>query len=169
VLGRAYFSSGRYEEAARLAESALEIVSNDYNALVPLINSFERLGRMADAERLRRREMEVLQDQLQHFPDDVRARILLAADLAILGDAEGASMQVKIAVAMRPTDANILYNAACTYGILRMKPEAFDAFRRSVESGYSNSDWCRQDPDLEILRDDPEFRKLTEKRATKAS
>src|ERR1700689_3316623 len=82
VLGRAYFSSGRYEDAARLAESAMEIVSNDYNALVPLINSMERLGRMADAERLRRREMEVLQEQLQHFPDDVRARILLAADLA---------------------------------------------------------------------------------------
>src|SRR5579863_5980596 len=65
VLGRAYFASGRYEEAARLAESAMEIVSNDYNALIPLINSLEKLGRMADAERLRRREMEVLQDQLQ--------------------------------------------------------------------------------------------------------
>ena len=89
VLGRAYFASGRYEDAARLAESALEVVSNDYNALIPLINSFERLGRMADAERLRRREMEVLQDQLQQFPDDVRARILLAADLAIFGDTEG--------------------------------------------------------------------------------
>jgi non-specific serine/threonine protein kinase len=169
VLGRAYFSSGRYEEAARLAESALEIVSNDYNALVPLINSFERLGRMADAERLRRREMEVLQDQLQHFPDDVRARILLAADLAILGDSVGAAMQVKIAVAMRPTDANILYNAACTYGILKMKEEALETFRRSVDSGYSNTDWCRQDPDLAILHDDPEFRKLTTKRATQAS
>jgi len=130
VVGRAYFSSARYEEAAKLAESAMEIVSNDYNALVPLINSLERLGRMADAERLRRLEMEVLQDQLQHFPDDVRARILLAADLAIFGDLEGASMQVKIAVAMRPLDANILYNAACTYGLLGMKADALDAFPR---------------------------------------
>ncbi len=169
VLGRAYFSSGRYEEAARLAESAMEIVSNDYNALVPLINSLERLGRMADAERLRRREMEVLQDQLQHFPDDVRARILLAADLAILGDAEGASMQVKIAVAMRPSDANILYNAACTYGLLGMKRDALDAFRRSVEAGFSNTDWCKQDPDLKILHEDPEFKKLVGERARKAT
>ena len=168
VLGRAYFSSGRYEEAARLAESALEIVSNDYNALIPLINSFERLGRMADAERLRRREMEVLQDQLQHFPDDVRARILLAADLATLGDVDNAAMQVKIAVAMRPSDANILYNAACTYGLLKMKQESLDAFRRSVEAGYSNPDWCKQDPDLEIIHDDPEFKKLTEKLARNA-
>ena len=160
VLGRAYFSAGRYEEAARLAESALEIVSNDYNALVPLINSLEKLGRKEDAERLRRREAEVLQDQLQHFPDDVRARILLAADLANLGDLEAASMHVKIAVAMRPSDANILYNAACTYGLLRMKAEALDAFRRSVEAGYSHADWCMQDPDLKILHDDPEFQKL---------
>jgi tetratricopeptide (TPR) repeat protein len=169
VLGRAYFASGRYEEAARLAESAMEIVSNDYNALVPLINSFERLGRMADAERLRRREMEVLQDQLQHFPDDVRARVLLAADLAIFGDREGASMQAKIAVAMRPTDANILYNAACTYGLLGMREEALDTFRRSVEAGYRNTDWSRQDPDLKILHDDPEFQTLTGAYARKAT
>ena len=169
VLGRAYFASGKYEEAARLAESAMEIVSNDYNALVPLINSFERLGRMADAERLRRREMEVLLDQLQHFPDDVRARILLAADLAILGDAEGASMHAKIAVAMRPSDANILYNAACTYGLLGMKREALDAFRRSVEAGYFNTAWCTQDPDLKILHEDPEFKKLVGERARKAT
>jgi len=169
VLGRAYFASGRYEDAARLAESALEVFKNDYNALIPLINSFERLGRMEDAERLRRREMEVLQDQLEHFPDDVRARILLAADLAIFGDREGASMQVKIAVAMRPSDANILYNAACTYGLLKMKPEALDALRRSVEAGYANADWCRQDPDLQILYDDPEFNRIIAKGARSAT
>jgi tetratricopeptide (TPR) repeat protein len=169
VLGRAYFSSQRYEEAARLAETAMEIVSNDYNALVPLINSMERLGRMADAERLRRREMEVLKDQLQRFPDDVRARILLAADLATFGDSEGSAMQVKIAVAMRPTDANVLYNAACAYGVLGMKRDALEMFRRAVEHGYSNIDWCRQDPDLKLLQEDPEFQKLAQWRDAKAN
>jgi serine/threonine protein kinase/Flp pilus assembly protein TadD len=164
VLGRSYFASGRYEDAAKLAESAMEVVSHDYNALIPLINSLERLGRKADAERLRRREMEVLQDQLQHVPDDVRARVLLAADLAMFGDAEDAAMQARIAMAMRPADPNILYNAACTYGVLGLKADALDAFRRSVEAGYSNADWCGQDPDLKILHDDPEFKKLTIKR-----
>jgi len=169
VLGRAYFASGRYEEAATLAVTAMEIVSNDYNALVPLINSFERLGRMADAERLRRKEMEVLQEQLQQFPDDVRARILLAADLAIFGDASEAAMQARIAITMRPLDPNILYNAACTYGLLKMKEEALDAFRRSVVAGYANTDWCMKDPDLKILHDDPRFIQLTEKRSEGAS
>jgi hypothetical protein len=69
-------------------------------------------------------------------------------------------MQVKIAVAMRPLDANILYNAACAYGVLGMKADALDAFRRSVEAGYSNADWCMQDPDLKILHAEPEFKRI---------
>ena len=164
VLGRAYFSAGRYEDGAALADSALEIVSNDYNALVPLINSLEKVGRVADAERLRRREREVLEAQLQRFPDDVRARILLAADQASAGETDDALMHVKIAVAMRPTDANVLYNAACCYGLLSMKIDALDTFRRCVEAGYSNLNWCLKDPDLRILHDDPEFRNLISSR-----
>jgi len=160
VLGRAFFSAGRYEEGAALADSALEIVSNDYNALVPLINSLEKVGRVADAERLRRREREVLEAQLQRFPDDVRARILLAADQASAGQVDDALMHVKIAVAMRPTDANVLYNAACCYGLLGMKIDALETFRRCVDAGYSNLNWCLKDPDLKILYDEPEFRNL---------
>jgi len=166
VLGRAYFSAGRYEEGAALADSALEIVSNDYNALVPLINSLEKVGRVADAERLRRREREVLELQLQRFPDDVRARILLASDQASAGETEEAIMHAKIAVAMRPNDANVLYNAACTYGLLGMKIDALEHFRRSVKAGYSNLDWCLKDPDLKILYDEPEFRNLITSRPT---
>ena len=163
VLGRAYFSAGRYEEAAALADNALEIVSNDYNALVPLINSLEKVGRVADAERLRRREQEVLENQLQRYPDDVRARILLAADRAASGDTEAALMHVKIAVAMRPGDANVLYNAACAYGLMGMKVDALDTFRRAVQAGYTNLDWCTKDPDLQIIYNEPEFQDLVRK------
>jgi serine/threonine protein kinase/Tfp pilus assembly protein PilF len=169
VLGRSYFASQRYEEAVQLAEGALEIVSSDYNALIPLINAFEILGRMADAERLRQREKEVLERQLQQFPDDVRARILLAADLAYLGEPEEAVLHVRIAVAMRPTDSNILYNAACTYGSLSMKADALEMFRRCIKSGYSNADWAASDPDLKILHDDPEFRALVSSKRNTAS
>jgi serine/threonine protein kinase/tetratricopeptide (TPR) repeat protein len=160
VLARSYFASGRHEEAAQLAESAMEIVSNDYNALIPLINSLEHLGRIAEAERLRAREREVLAEQLQRFPDDVRARILLACDLAILGQQDEAVQHIKIAVAMRPMDANILYNAACAYGVMKMKKEALEIFGRCVRAGYHNAGWATKDPDLEILHQDPEFLRL---------
>jgi non-specific serine/threonine protein kinase len=160
VLDRAYFSAGRYEEAAALADNALEIVSNDYNALVPVINALEKVGRMADAECLRRREREVLENQLQRFPDDVRTRILLASEQASAGEADAAIMHVRIAVAMRPNDANVLYNAACTYGLLGMKIDALQTFRRAIDAGYSNLDWCLKDPDLKILYDEAEFKSL---------
>ena len=162
VLLRSYFASGRHEDAVQLAESAMEIVGNDYNALIPLINSMETLGRIADAERFRTREREVLTDQLQRFPDDVRARILLACDLAILGQQDEAVQHIKIAVAMRPNDANILYNAACGYGVMKMKKESLDAFRRCVEAGYHNAIWATSDPDLAIIHDDPEFQRLAQ-------
>jgi tetratricopeptide (TPR) repeat protein len=90
----------------------------------------------------------------------VRARILLAADLANLGQPEEAVLHVRIAVAMRPTDSNVLYNAACTYGSLAMKADALEMFQRCIKSGYSNSAWAINDPDLKILQDDPEFKKL---------
>jgi non-specific serine/threonine protein kinase len=122
---------------------------------------------MADAERLRRREREVLENQLQRFPDDVRARILLASDQASAGETDAAIMHVKIAVAMRPNDANVLYNAACTYGILGMKIDALETFRRSVNAGYSNLNWCLKDPDLKILYDEPEFKNLIANRDAK--
>ena len=65
---------------------------------------------------------------------------------------------------MRPTDANVLYNAACTYGLLKMKAEALDSLKRSIATGYHNVDWCTKDPDLAILRDDPEFQLLMQPR-----
>lgn len=46
-----------------------------------------------------------------------------------------------------------------------MKAEALDAFRRSVDAGYHNSEWCAQDPDVKILHEDPEFKKLAGRRA----
>jgi len=169
VLLRSYFASGRHEDAAQLAESAMEIVSNDYNALIPLINSMEKLGRIADAERFRAREREVLAEQLQRFPDDVRARVLLACDLAILGQQDEAVQHIKIAVAMRPADANILYNAACAYAVLKMKKEALETFRRCVEAGYHNAIWATTDPDLEILHNDLEFQRLAQQTPRPAS
>ena len=78
-------------------------------------------------------------------------------------------MQVKIAMAMRPSDANVLYNASCTFGVLDMKADSMDAFRRAVAAGYSNMDWSRQDPDLKILHDDPEFKQMTKEHARKAT
>jgi non-specific serine/threonine protein kinase len=115
---------------------------------------------MDAARGLREREIGVLRQQLELVPDNVRARILLAADYAAVGLKSDAIRELERAVEMRPNDANILYNAACTYGVMQIKDEALTLVRKTLAVGYTNLDWMARDPDLACLHGDPDFQRL---------
>jgi len=157
VLGRAYFASGRFREAADLIERAIEANGDDYNVYIPYTNALDRLGEHEKARRFREMEVIILERQLETVPEDVRARGLLAADYAQLGRNDDAIRHAEMAMTLRPGDSSVIYNAACTYGVLGKKAEAMATLRRAKEAGYSNDDWARQDPDLLCLHDNPEF------------
>ncbi|MGA8100916.1 MAG: tetratricopeptide repeat protein, partial [Candidatus Acidiferrales bacterium] len=160
LLGRSYFASGRFEEAAALTERALEANGDDYNTFIPYSGALNRLGRKREAADVRRRMTGVLRQQLELVPEDVRARILLAVNLANFGEPEESVRHLQTAVALRPNDSNTLYNAACTYGVLGKKAEALETLKRAFAAGYGLRDWAAKDPDLDCLHDDPEFQKL---------
>ena len=161
ILGRAYFASGRYEKAAALAERAIECNGDDYNTYIPYRQAAERLGRKKDAEHIRELLIKVLRQQLELVPEDVRARILLASTIATAGEnAEEAMRHLQTAVALRPGDANTLYNAACTYGVLGEKSLALETVKKAFAAGYGNLAWAAQDTDLDLLHGEPEFEKL---------
>ena len=63
-------------------------------------------------------------------------------------------------MALRPNEATVLYNAACVFCLLNRKPEAMDALKKAWEAGFKDPSWTRRDPDLELLRGDPEFERL---------
>ncbi len=145
ILGRAYFGSGRNEEAATLAERAIEANGDDYNVYIPYQHALERLGRKKEAERVRERMTKVLRQQLELVPEDVRARILLSSNLAYFGqDADESIRHLQTAVALRPGDANTLYNAACTYGVMGKKAEALETLKKAFAVGYGNRNWAAQ-------------------------
>ncbi|MFI5057760.1 MAG: protein kinase [Candidatus Acidiferrales bacterium] len=160
VLGRAFFASGRFQEAVDLLDRAVEANGDDYNVYVPYTNCLDRLGKTALARRFREMEMLVLERQLEMVPEDVRARGLLAADYANIGRTDDAIRQAEMAVALRPNDSSVLYNAACTYGVLEKKQEALELLRRAKAAGYSNENWIHEDPDLKCLHGDAEFAAL---------
>jgi non-specific serine/threonine protein kinase len=54
----------------------------------------------------------------------------------------------------------ILYNTACVFCAMKNREDALIAIRKAWESGYRDSTWTRQDPDLALLRGDPEFERL---------
>jgi serine/threonine protein kinase/Flp pilus assembly protein TadD len=161
MLGRAYFASGHNEEAATLTERAIEANGEDYNTYIPFSRALERLGRKKEAEHVRERMCKVLRQQLELAPEDVRARILLASNLASYEqDAAESIRHLQTAVALRPGDANTLYNAACTYGVLGRKADALETLKKAFAAGYANQNWAAKDSDLDCLHDDPEFQKL---------
>ena len=160
ILGRALLSQSKYQVAIDLVEQALEANGDDYNTYVPYGVCLECLGRKKEAEHLRERMNIILRQQLEIVPEDVRARILLASNLAAIGEAEEAIRHLQTAVALRPNDGNTLYNAACTLGNLQRKTEALETLKKAVAAGYGNLNWAARDADLNCLHDDPEFRKL---------
>jgi non-specific serine/threonine protein kinase len=170
ILGRAYFTSGSFEEAAALTERAIEFNGDDYNTYIPYHQAQRRLGRQRESAYVEERMIKVLRQQLELVPEDVRARILLAANLAYSeADSDESIRHLRTAVALRPNDPNTLYNAACTYGVLRKKAEALETLRKAFAAGYGNRNWAAKDSDLVWLHDDPEFQKLVGLNTSSAS
>ncbi|MGA2844619.1 MAG: protein kinase [Candidatus Acidiferrales bacterium] len=170
ILGRAYFTSGSFEEAAALTERAIEFNGDDYNTYIPYHQAQRRLGRQRESAHVEERMIKVLRQQLELVPEDVRARILLAANLAYSeADSDESIRHLRTAVALRPNDPNTLYNAACTYGVLRKKAEALETLRKAFAAGYGNRNWAAKDSDLVWLHDDPEFQKLVGLNTSSAS
>jgi tetratricopeptide (TPR) repeat protein len=72
---------------------------------------------------------------------------------------DGLKMDRKL-VRLEPKNATAHYNLACSLALCKKRPDALRSLRKAVSLGYDDLDWMEQDPDLEILKHDPEFRKL---------
>ena len=106
------------------------------------------------------RRTQFFEAHLKKVPEDARARVLLANDYAEVGRSEDAMREATLAMALRPNEATVLYNAACVFCLLNRKPEAMEALRKAWEAGFKDPSWTRRDPDLESLHGDPEFERL---------
>jgi tetratricopeptide (TPR) repeat protein len=160
ILGSAYFSSDRWQEALDCVPQALEANGDDYNTYVPFINAVQALHEDQTASMLTRKHVEILEKQIKEVPEDMRARNLLASRYAILGKTEDAVREMKMAAALRPNDPSVLYNAACLFAILGNKPEALAMLAKSKAAGFRDANWVRRDPDLACLNGEPEFERL---------
>jgi hypothetical protein len=53
-----------------------------------------------------------------------------------------------------------LINAACLRARMGLKEEALDLLERVFAKGWGKRDWVEHDPDYDILRGEPRFKKL---------
>ena len=162
LLGRALFASGRWEEAAALTEEAIAMTGEDYNVYVPYANALLALKRFEASQDLEERLQVVLERQIEWAPEDTRARVILAVNFARQGKHNEALDQLGKVHSIGSSDPHTVYNCACAYALMERKTEAMDVLKRAVEAGYGEWDTIEQDPDLDPLRDEPEFRRWLE-------
>jgi non-specific serine/threonine protein kinase len=160
LLGRTLFAAGRYQEVVDMADDALAASGEDYNIYVPLLNALGALGKGEARRGFMQRRTQFMEAHLKKVPEDARARVLLATDYAESDRPEDAMREAALAMALRPNEATVLYNAACVFCHLNRKQEAMEALKKAWEAGFKDPSWTRRDPDLELLRGDPEFERL---------
>jgi len=160
TLGRIYFSRGDFEQAYAMYRRVLELIESKPGFLTAywhLKMTCERLGRKEEAELARSKLLEQMPNHLLQNPDDARARIIHAIALAELDKKDDALREMSQALELSQSDALMLYNCTCLYARLGEPERAVETLRRAIAAGYENFAWMKQDPDLNPLRERPEF------------
>jgi adenylate cyclase len=164
TLGRIQFSNGAFAEALELFQRVIDIKPGFYVAHADLKQTYAGLGRVAEADAANREILEMMPNYLLQNPDDYRARMMHAITLAEVGETAKAIAEGASALELSPGDSLMFYNGACLYAVLGEKRRAIDALRQAMALGYSSIAWMKHDPDLDSLRDEPEFVELTTER-----
>jgi len=157
---RAMLSQGKMLEAVQLFEQASRVNPDDYQSPTLLAMAYYGMGRKADADRVYRAAFQVIQKQLEMYPDDGRAIYFGANALSQIGDRARAMEWADRALATDPDDSSVLYNVACVYALIGEADKAIDTLEKSVTSGMGQKEWIEHDSDLDPLRTHPRFQAL---------
>ena len=157
--GRNLIWQGKPEEAIRIFRIAQQLRPESYDIASMLSLAYLNAGRHADAEAERRHSLKLMDDWLALNPDDARAWALSATQYASNGDREKAENGVRRAIAI-DDDAMMLYNAACTYALLKDEDVALDYLQQAIDKGWHHREWLQNDPDFAFLRERPRFQQI---------
>lgn len=169
TLGRIHFSNGEFEPARALYRRVIDLKPEFISASADLKLTCERLGRTEEAQNMRTWLLDRLPNYLLQNPDDSRVRMLHAIVLAEVDKRDEALRECDQALELSPGDPLMLYNCACVYSRLGEPHRAIQTLRQAITAGYANMAWLKQDPDLNALRDNPEFQALLSENAPPVS
>ena len=121
---------------------------------------YNKLGQPAKYLETQRHALEAADRVLRNNPDDVRALYMSAGALMALGETAKGRERLEQAVALKPHDFAVLYNAACNFAHVGDRQRALDMLDRAVGTGQGFRAWIERDPDLDSLRGLPRYREI---------
>ena len=157
ILGRTYVTTDKIREAEEMFKKVVELNPDFYTAYGDLILCYDRLG---DTEMMKMsidHALEMFPRYISHHPDDARAHIFYALALARAGKKEEGKAKAARAVELSPNDPLMYYNVACFYANAEDKQLALESLKKALGAGYGFFEWIKRDPDLDSIRNEPEY------------
>ena len=163
-LGTAYFYLERYEDAIAAYISAIELNPHDNILYQNLGDAYLRVGREQDAEAQFKLAVQLLEGYLLVNPNDAPVLSQMAICQAKLHQNQNALASTERATTIEPQNTNLMYERAVVHALIGDADKAIEYLGRALSRGYSSSEAAR-DPDLETLRNRPEYKSLFETNA----
>jgi tetratricopeptide (TPR) repeat protein len=108
-------------------------------------------------------EIHFLEGVVRRDPAYVEALQILGDNYTRRGDYnEGLKIDERLS-RLRPDDAVVQYNLACSYSLTRQIEPALEALQAAVNLGYRDFKAMDKDPDLENARQDARYKRIRAK------
>jgi serine/threonine protein kinase/Tfp pilus assembly protein PilF len=157
ILGRTYVTTDRIQEAAKVFHKVIELNPDFYAAYGDLTLCYDRLGEKEKMHASLDESLQMFPRYLSLHPDDARAHIFFALALVRAGKIEEGKVKAARAVELSPNDPLMFYNVACFYANVGDSPLALQSLKQAMSSGYGFYEWIKRDPDLDSIRNEPEY------------
>src|ERR1043165_241532 len=114
--------------------------------------------------RLEKRDLDIeigfLEGLVRRDPGYIDALQILGDDYTKRGKFTlGLKIDQRLSV-LRPNDALVHYNLACSFSLTGQQEEAAEALQAALDCGYRDFKWLAEDPDLEDLRAHPSYTRI---------
>ena len=108
-------------------------------------------------------EIGFLQGVVHRDPSYVEALQILGDDLTRRGRfSDGLKIDERLS-RLRPDDALVHYNLACSYSLTNQFTLALQALDDAINLGYRDFRWMAHDPDLKNLREHEDYKRIRAK------
>jgi serine/threonine-protein kinase len=159
-LGTTHFFQGRYQEAARAFEKALELGTANRAVWGNLADAYLRVpGQAEKAPDVYRQAIQLAERDLAVNPKDAEARAHLAVFCARLNEKQRALAETVKARGLAAGNMDVLFLCALAYELVGRRSLALETLKGALQGGYSRAEVERH-PDLAGLRQDPRFTAL---------
>ncbi|MCH4156721.1 MAG: tetratricopeptide repeat protein [Muribaculaceae bacterium] len=156
LRGYAYWEKGDKTKAMADYSLALDL---DSTSSFALLHKARLLGQQGDSKGMKANAMRILKVDTTYDSDSYAPYALF-----LIGKPQEAKQYMeKIVTKSKSNKNNAFYNAACLYSLAGDKDTALSYLQKSFDNGFIYFSHIKRDPDLNAIRDMPEFTAMVDK------